>query len=66
MTTEPEFPDLNQLEAKLLAERQAYYDRIVARRDAVDSVLAELSEDDNSVDAFLRERLQRLLGAPTA
>lgn len=65
MATEPEFPDLSQLEAQLLAERQAYYDRIGARRDTIDSIVLELSED-HSVHAFLRERLQGLLGAPGA
>lgn len=62
MTQQPDTPDVKKLEAQLLAERQAYYDR-VARRSTIGAAERQHSEDRN-LDAFLQERLDRLLGTP--
>jgi hypothetical protein len=59
MASERELPDLKRLEAQLLAEREAYYDRVAAQRGNINGVQKETSED---LHAFLQERLQRLLG----
>ena len=64
MTQRPDTPDVKKLEAQLLAERQAYYDR-VARRSNTGSAEREHS-DDRNLEAFLQERLDRLLGTPPA
>jgi len=61
MASAPSFPDLKQLEAQLLAERQAYYDRVAAQRGNIDAVLQELAEEQG-LHAFLQERIERLLG----
>lgn len=62
MATERDFLDLKQLEAQLLAEREAYYDRVAAQRGNANGGRKETSED---LHAFLQERLQRLLGPPS-
>lgn len=62
MASERDLPDLKQLEAHLLAEREAYYDRVAAQRGSINGVQKETSEE---LHAFLQERLQRLLGTPT-
>jgi hypothetical protein len=61
MASERDLPDLKQLEAQLLAEREAYYDRVAAQRGNINGLQKETSED---LHAFLQERLQRLLGTP--
>ena len=61
MASERDLPDLKRLEAQLLAEREAYYDRVAAQRGNINGVQKETSED---LHAFLQERLQRLLGLP--
>lgn len=61
MASERDLLDLKQLEAQLLAERQAYYDRVAAQRGSANGAKKETSED---LHAFLQERLQRLLGPP--
>ena len=63
MATEHELPDLKRLEAQLLAERQAYYDRVAAKRSDIHEALQELSEDQG-LHTFLQDRLERLLGTP--
>ena len=63
MATERDLLDLKQLEAQLLAEREAYYDRVAAQRGNTNGARKETSED---LHAYLQERLQRLLGPPTA
>jgi hypothetical protein len=59
MATERDLLDLKQLEAQLLAEREAYYDRVAAQRGNTNGARKETSED---LHAYLQERLQRLLG----
>ena len=61
MASERDLPDLKQLEAQLLAEREAYYDRVAAQRRSANGAQRETSEN---LHAFLQERLQRLLGTP--
>jgi len=63
MPKQPDTPDLKKLEAQLLAERQAYYDRVSAQRSTSAGREQEHSEDQN-LDAYLQERLDRLLGTP--
>jgi hypothetical protein len=62
MATERDLLDLKQLEAQLLAEREAYYDRVAAHRGNASGARKETSEE---LQAFLQERLQRLLGPPS-
>ena len=62
MATERDLLDLKQLEAQLLAEREAYYERVAAQRGNTNGGRKETSED---LHAFLQERLQRLLGPPS-
>lgn len=62
MASERDLLDLKQLEAQLLAEREAYYDRVAAQRGTANGGQKETSED---LHAFLQERLQRLLGPPS-
>ncbi|MBX9589895.1 MAG: hypothetical protein K2X43_11355 [Hyphomonadaceae bacterium] len=61
--SQPSCRDLKQLEAQLLAERQAYYGRAAVQRRTIRSVLQELSQEQ-SLHASLQERLERLLNPP--
>lgn len=61
MTTEPELPDLDKLEARLLAERQAYYDRVAAQRSSAGGDDQDPTSEQG-LDEVMQERLQRLLG----
>lgn len=60
MASEPEVADLKKLEAQLLTERQAYYDRIAAQRRHAHHDLS----DERNLEAFLQDRIERLLGTP--